>query len=150
MGWDEGAYPYGEEQSFAYRFARDRTAGEHLAYDPVPSVGRRFDIAGGCAMIGHYFPGRVRVLYPVYAIRMLLALLVWLWQGDNRHRPAAERAGATVRVIISVPWMLWRHGWAVGPSAVRRVTTLRSDEREDRVNRRNLPPVSTGGSLDTH
>lgn len=163
-GWDEGRFPYGEEQSFAYRFARQHVGGEHLAYDPAPLVGRRFDIPGGCdrrsgtdwftrelaarihyyhGMIGHYFPWRFRLLYPIYVMRMLVAMIVWIWQRDNAHRPSSERTEATLRVIAGVPGMIWRHGWTVEPTAVRRVTTLRGDEREHRVIRRNLPPVST-------
>lgn len=144
-GWDESRFPYGEEQSFAFRFARRRGAGEHLVYDPVPSVERRFDIPGGCdrragtdwserelaarihfyhAMVGHYFPWRFRLFYPAYLIRMVAAMVEWIWHRDNRHHTLVDRAWATMGLITRVPTLLWRHGWKRDPTAVRRVLLL--------------------------
>ncbi len=144
-GWDEGLHPYGEEQSFAYRFAHVRRPGEHLLYDPHPTVHRRFDIDGGCArragdnwsekelagrvhfyhaLIGYYFPWRFRLLYPIYVIQMLLHMIEWIWDRDNHHRSRFERVRATVSVIVRLPRLLWRGGWRLAPSRIKRVLSL--------------------------
>jgi glycosyltransferase involved in cell wall biosynthesis len=157
-GWDEGLQPYGEEQSFAYRFARQRRPGEHLVYDPIPTVHRRFDIGGGCArrerddwylrelagrvhfyhaMIAHYFPWRFRLLYPIYVTHLVIHLIEWIWDRDNRHRSRGELVRATMGAIAHLPGTLWRDGWRLDQHRIRRVTSLGP-----------LPPLASGLDVD--
>lgn len=82
-GWDlEDDH---DEDSFNFRFARVRRAGEYFAYDPDPVMLRRLDVKGGLGrrlhsvperlaaelryshrVVRRYHPGRFYALYPCY------------------------------------------------------------------------------------
>lgn len=134
-GWDEGI-GYGEEQSFSIRFQRQRADGEYFAYDPTPVIQRRLDIAGGLErrtgddwyrqelagrvayyhrVVGHYFPWRFRLLYPLYIVRVVQQAWGWIWDNDNRRRGTWGRVRATLGVLGWLPGALfgalWRDDW---------------------------------------
>jgi glycosyltransferase involved in cell wall biosynthesis len=143
-GWDEGI-PMGEEQSFAFKFARDRRPGERLSYDPRPQVWRRVNINGGLdrrscrdwyrrdlegrviyyhGVVGHYFPWRFRLLYPLFLLRVIEQVLIWLWDADNAERTFGERLRATLLTLAEFPAIEWRVGWRLDRSAIRRAPAL--------------------------
>jgi glycosyltransferase involved in cell wall biosynthesis len=140
-GWDEGV-PMGEEQSFAFKLARARRAGEYLVYDPTPIAWRRVHIDGGLdrrsgadwylkdlagrviyyhGVVGHYFPWRFRLLYPLYVLRTWQQVVAWIWDGDNAGRSLSERLRASLGTLAALPAMEWREGWRRPPEAIRRV-----------------------------
>jgi hypothetical protein len=143
-GWDEGI-PMGEEQSFAFKFARARRPGEHLTYDPRPQVWRRVNIDGGLdrrsrhdwyrrdlegrviyyhGVVAHYFPWRFRLLYPLYLLRVIEQVLIWLWDADNADRGFGERLRATLLTLAEFPGIEWRMGWRLNRGAIRRAPAL--------------------------
>ena len=114
-GWDEGI-PMHEEQSFAFKFARQRRPGERFVFDPSAVIWRRTDVPGGLNrraaddwpvrelearlfyykhIVGHYFERRYRMLFPLFWLRAVEQVLVWIWDSDNAHRSVAERLSAT-------------------------------------------------------
>jgi glycosyltransferase involved in cell wall biosynthesis len=122
-GWDEGI-PMNEEQSFAIKFARQRAPGERFVFDPRPIVWRRTDIPGGlnrragddwCIrelearlfyykhVVGYYFPWRYRLLEPLFWLRGMEQVLVWIWDRDNAHRPLEQRVRASVELVTELP-----------------------------------------------
>ena len=141
-GWDEGV-PMGEEQSFAFRFAQGRRPGERFVYDPNPLVWRRVGIPGGLDrrshpqwhirelesrvvyyrdVVGHYFPWRYRLLYPLYVARLVEQTWEWIWDRDNRWRTLSVRLRATAEVVTKLPTALRRPGQ--DRDGVRRVESL--------------------------
>jgi glycosyltransferase involved in cell wall biosynthesis len=144
-GWDEGVPPFGEEQSFAFKFSRDRRPGEYFVYDPEPLVWRRPNVAGGGerrsggdwyrrelaarviyyhGIVGHYFPIRFRLLYPLYLMRTAVKIVEWIWDRDNGWRTRGERLRASLMAPLLLPATLWRHGWRAPHGAIRRVQSL--------------------------
>lgn len=84
-GWDDETDH--DEDSFNFRFARVRRAGEYFAYDPRPAIVRRLDVPGGLGrrqqtvaarlraelrfshgVIRKYHPWRFWALYPAYVV----------------------------------------------------------------------------------
>lgn len=143
-GWDEGV-PMGEELSFFFKYERARQPGEYLVYDPRPVIWRRVDVPGGLDrrtrsdwylnelrgrlifyhhVVGHYFPWRFRLLYPLFVARAAERVLVWIWDSDNRAHRFAERLAASFATLAAVPVMAWRHGSRREAQAVRRVARL--------------------------
>ncbi len=143
-GWDEGV-PMGEEQSFAFRLARTRTPREYLVYDPKPLIHRRVDVPGGLdrrsssdwdrkdlvgriiyyhGVVAHYFPWRFRLLYPLFVLRILQQVLVWLWDADNAKRTPGERIKASFRTLAAFPTIAWHLGWRLPPGTIKRVEAL--------------------------
>jgi glycosyltransferase involved in cell wall biosynthesis len=143
-GWDEGI-PMGEEQSFAFRLAANRRPGEFLVYDPEPIIWRRVDIPGGLdrrasdgwyvnelmgriiyyhGVVAHYFPRRFRLLYPLYVLRELEQVLIWLWDPDNAGRSLSERLRASIMTMVRLPTLEWSHGWRLPRERIRRVPVL--------------------------
>ncbi|NOZ86456.1 MAG: glycosyltransferase [Deltaproteobacteria bacterium] len=132
-GWDEGI-PVGEEQSFSFKFARNRKPGEQFIYDPKPIIWRRVNIEGGLNrrskpdwyirelnarisyyhdVVAYYFPWRVRLLYPIFLLRTLEQVWEWIWDPDNNNRDAMERFKACAAVVLHLPVSLhrrWRQG----------------------------------------
>jgi glycosyltransferase involved in cell wall biosynthesis len=148
-GWDEGI-PMHEEQSFAFKFHRHRSPGEHFVFDPGPTIQRRTDIPGGLErrtrkdwarweletrlfyyerVVGHYFPVRYRLLCPLFVLRGVQQVLFWIWDGDNRHRGFFERMRATIDLVPSVRLALALPRFSA--SDVRRVSALQQDARAD-------------------
>jgi len=143
-GWDEGI-PVGEEQSFAFKFARDRKPDERFIYDPEPLVWRRVDIEGGLDrrsgpdwhlrefeariayyhdVVGYYFPWRLRLLYPIFILRAIEQVWEWIWDADNNGHSTRERAMACAAVVRRLPILLWRRWRHSATSQVRRVDHL--------------------------
>jgi glycosyltransferase involved in cell wall biosynthesis len=145
-GWDEGI-GYGEEQSFSFRFHRSRRRGEYFAYDPAPVIHRRVDVPGGLdrrtsadwyrqelagrvayyhRVVGHYFPWRFRLLYPLFVARAVQQAWGWIWDNDNKRRGTWGRVAATLGVIRRLPGSIWRDGWRPPPGGIRRQPRLDS------------------------
>ena len=122
-GWDEGI-PMHEEQSFAFKFDRDRRPGERFVFDPRAIMWRRSDIPGGLNrrsgddwhmrelegrlfyykhVVGFYFARRYRLMLPLFWLRAVEQVLVWIWDSDNRHRSLGERLRACSDVVAGLP-----------------------------------------------
>jgi GT2 family glycosyltransferase len=142
-GWDEGVPTWGEEQSFAFKLKRAKRCGEYLVFDPRPQIWRRTDIPGGAdrrtvhgwhrkelaarvgyyhRVVGHYYPWRFRLLYPFYALRTLVQMEDWIWDGDNKWHGLANRLAASVDVAVRLPLFLWREARA--GHVAKRITKL--------------------------
>lgn len=142
-GWDEGLTMH-EEQSFCFKYEAARQPGEYLVYDPRPRIWRRVDIAGGLdrrtrpdwhvhelrgrllfyhAVVGHYFPWRFRVLYPLFVLRAAERVLMWIWDADNRHHGLGGRLRASLAVLVALLPEAYRCGRR-RRAAIRRVTSL--------------------------
>jgi len=138
-GWDEGI-PMNEEQSFAIKFARQRKPGEKFVFDPTAIIWRRTDIPGGLGrrtredwhlhelearlfyyqhVVGHYFERRYRMLRPLFWLRGIEQVVIWIWDADNRHRSFGERLRASVEVVSGLRAVLRFQRFS--ESAVRRV-----------------------------
>jgi glycosyltransferase involved in cell wall biosynthesis len=138
-GWDEGI-PMGEEQSFAFKFARHRRQGERFVFDPTAVMWRRTDVPGGLErrtgcdwhlrdlearlfyyehVVAYYFPRRYRLLRPLFWLRGVQQSLFWIWDPDNGHRSWAERLAASVELFVRFPNALRSERFPA--SAVRRV-----------------------------
>jgi glycosyltransferase involved in cell wall biosynthesis len=138
-GWDEGI-PMNEEQSFAIKFARQKKGGERFVFDPTALMWRRTDVPGGLNrragddwhmrelearlfyyehVVGYYFAWRYRLMLPLFWLRGVEQVLVWIWDADNRHRSFGERARASVEVFARLPSALRFDRFPA--SAVRRV-----------------------------
>jgi glycosyltransferase involved in cell wall biosynthesis len=138
-GWDEGI-PMNEEQSFAIKFARSRRAGEKFVFDPSALMWRRTNVPGGLErrrgddwymrelearlfyykhVVGYYFARRYRTLLPLFWLRGIEQVLVWIWDSDNRHRSFGEKAVASLQVFVRLPEALRSNRFS--PADVRRV-----------------------------
>jgi hypothetical protein len=138
-GWDEGI-PMNEEQSFAIKFARQRKPGEKFVFDPTALMWRRTNVPGGLGrrsgtdwhlrelearlfyyqhVVGHYFERRYRTLRPLFWLRGIEQVVVWIWDADNRHRSVGERVRASFEVVWGLPGVLRFHRFP--ENAVRRV-----------------------------
>jgi len=119
-GWDEGI-PMNEEQSFAIKFARQRRPGEKFVFDPSALMWRRTDVPGGLDrrrgddwymrelegrlfyykhVVGYYFARRYRMMLPLFWLRGIEQVLVWIWDSDNGHRSFGERLSASFQVVL--------------------------------------------------
>ncbi len=122
-GWDEGV-PMHEEQSFAFKFAQNRRPGERFVFDPTAVMWRRTGVPGGLSrragedwhirelearlffykhVVGHYFERRYRLLFPLFWLRGIEQVIVWIWDPDNADRPLTARMRASVEVIWALP-----------------------------------------------
>jgi glycosyltransferase involved in cell wall biosynthesis len=138
-GLDEGL-EWGEEDTFAFKFARLRRDGEYLVFDPKPCMWRRLDVAGGLdrrhqpnwhinelvrrvtyyhTVTARYFPWRFRILYPLYVGRSLVKTEIWIWDPDNRHHSNFDRARASLDALARFPKVLWTHGLRAAAKATR-------------------------------
>jgi len=119
-GWDEGI-PMGEEQSFAFKFARQKSPDEYFKFDPGPVMWRRTNVAGGLGrrenegwhlreldsrffyykhVVGYYFPRRFALLRPLFVIRAILQVFEWIWDPDNCQHSVSERLTASVEIFV--------------------------------------------------
>lgn len=122
-GWDEGV-PMHEEQSFAFKFALHKRPGERFVFDPSALMWRRTGVPGGLGrragndwhvrelegrlffykhVVGHYFAERYRRLAPLFWLRGLEQVIVWIWDPDNADRSLGERLRASFEVILALP-----------------------------------------------
>ena len=130
-----------EEQSFAIKFARQRKRGEKFVFDPTALMWRRTNVPGGLGrrsgddwhlrelearlfyyqhVVGHYFERRYRTLRPLFWLRGIEQVVVWIWDADNSHRSFGERVRASYEVVTSLADVLRFDRFP--ESAVRRVT----------------------------
>jgi glycosyltransferase involved in cell wall biosynthesis len=142
-GWDEGI-PMNEEQSFAIKFARARQPGEKFVFDPSPLMWRRTSVPGGLDrrrgddwhmrelearlfyykhIVGYYFERRYRMLVPLFWLRGIEQVLVWIWDSDNGHRSFGERVSASFEVVVRLPQALRSRRFSAGD--IRRVPEWR-------------------------
>lgn len=122
-GWDEGV-PMHEEQSFAFKFALGRRAGEYFVFDPTALMWRRTGVPGGLGrragddwhvrelegrlffykhVVGHYFSTRYKLLFPLFWLRGVEQVIAWIWDPDNADRSLSSRLRASVEVIGALP-----------------------------------------------
>ncbi len=137
-GWDEGV-PMGEEQSFAFRFARLKIAGEYFKFDPAPTIWRRTNVPGGLGrrehegwhlrelearlfyykyVVGHYFPVRFALPRPLFVARAVTQVLEWVWDPDNRDHSVRDRLRASVELLVKLHRVL--AGKRYDPRRIRR------------------------------
>jgi glycosyltransferase involved in cell wall biosynthesis len=129
--WDE-CTPIEDEPSLAYRINAGKRADEYLLFDPAIRMIRRLDIPGGMAkrtmsgptyaqrvftflhnIIGHYFPVRFALLYPVYVGFVAYHVIEWICSDSKRHRTLPRRIWAVSGLVLSlVPlWAAWLVVW---------------------------------------
>ncbi|HET6612607.1 MAG TPA: glycosyltransferase [Kofleriaceae bacterium] len=125
-GWDVDTR-IEDEASFGYRAQRAMTDGEYFCFDPRPVVVRRLDVRGGldkrfmtagqyCErlldfahhIIGRYFPGRIKWLYPLYALALYGWTVDWIWTDSQRYATLPARVGATVWMLGALPFHVTR------------------------------------------
>ncbi len=125
-GWDEGI-PMNEEQSFAIKFARQKSPQEKFVFDPEAIMWRRTNVPGGLNrragddwhmrelearlfyykhVVGYYFERRYRALFPLFWARGIEQVLLWIWDSDNGHRSFGERLRASVELVSRLPQAL--------------------------------------------
>lgn len=125
-GWDEDTR-IEDEASFGYRAQRAKNPDEYFCFDPRPVVRRRLDVRGGldkrfmtagqyCErlldfahhIIGRYFPIRLKVLYPLYALALYGWTVDWIWTDSQRYATAPSRIAATVWMLPALPFHIIR------------------------------------------
>ena len=119
--WDVDT-PIEDETSLGIRIGRGLAPGEYLCFDPRPRLRRRLDVGGGLAkreagapsffarfmrfvhaILGRYYPRRVRLLYPVYAFFGLIWTFAWIWADSRAHRTFAHRLGSSALFLVVWP-----------------------------------------------
>jgi len=119
--WDTDT-PIEDETSLGIRIGRGLAPGEYLCFDPRPRLRRRLDVDGGLAkreagapsffarfmrfvhaILGRYYPRRVRLLYPAYAFFGLIWTFAWIWADSRAHRTFAHRLGSSALFLVSWP-----------------------------------------------
>ena len=130
--WDE-CTPIEDEPSLAYRINAGKQPDEYMLFDPNVKMIRRLDVPGGMAkrtmsapryakrvftfmhnIIGHYFPLRFALLYPLYLYFVGFHCVQWIVSDSKRHQNWAERIGASVGIVLALPvlWLAWLGEWA--------------------------------------
>jgi hypothetical protein len=131
--WDE-CTPIEDEPSLAFRINADKADDEYLLFDPDVKMIRRLDVPGGMAkrtmsgpryakrvftflhnIIGHYYPMRFVLLYPLYIYMCAYHVTQWICSDSIKHRTLAQRVWATSGLMISILplWAIWLASWAV-------------------------------------
>jgi glycosyltransferase involved in cell wall biosynthesis len=119
--WDTDT-PIEDETSLGIRISRGLEPGEYLCFDPRPRLRRRLDLEGGLAkrtmssrrfferfmrfvhaILGRYYPTRVRLLYPAYAFFGLIWTFVWIWADSMSHKSFAQRLGGSLLFFLVWP-----------------------------------------------
>ena len=129
--WDE-CTPIEDEPSLAYRINKEKRADEYLRFEPSVKMIRRLDIPGGMAkrtmsgpvyarrvfafmhnVIGHYFPVRFVLLYPLYIYMLGYNVIQWICSDSKKHTTLAQRIWATTGFcLVGLPlWSLWLVQW---------------------------------------
>ncbi len=125
--WDE-CTPIEDEPSLAYRIAAGKHADEYVLFDPAPKMIRRLNAPGGMAkrglsgpeygrrvftfmhnIIGHYFPVRFALLYPLYISFLGVHCTEWIVSDSKKHTTVGARAVAVTGLWLTLPflWMYW-------------------------------------------
>ena len=131
--WDE-CTPIEDEPSLAYRINAGKHHDEYLLFDPAPRMIRRLDVPGGMAkrtmsgpvyakrvftflhnIIGHYFPIRFVLLYPLYIYLVAYHVIQWICSDSKKHQTLARRIWAVAGIVLSlIPlWTIWLAEWLV-------------------------------------
>ncbi len=131
--WDE-CTPIEDEPSLAYRINAGKRHDEYLLFDPEPKMIRRLDVPGGMAkrtmsgpvyakrvftflhnIIGHYFPIRFGLLYPLYLYFVAYHVVQWICSDSKKHQTLVRRIWAVSGICLSlVPlWAVWLAEWWV-------------------------------------
>ncbi|MEO7735749.1 MAG: glycosyltransferase [Kofleriaceae bacterium] len=129
--WDE-CTPIEDEPSLSYRINAAKRADEYLLFDPAPKMIRRLDVPGGMAkrtmsgpvyarrvftflhnVIGHYFPVRFVLLYPLYLYFVGYHVIQWICSDSKKHQTLPRRIWATAGICLSlIPlWTVWLVDW---------------------------------------
>ncbi|HEY0253354.1 MAG TPA: glycosyltransferase family 2 protein [Kofleriaceae bacterium] len=133
--WDE-CTPIEDEPSLAFRINAGKDADEYMLFDPDVKMIRRLDVPGGMGkrtmsgpfyakrvftflhnIIGHYFPARFVLLYPLYIYMLSYHVTQWICSDSIKHRTLAQRVFATAGFFI-VLFPLWAY-WLVELGAKR-------------------------------
>ncbi len=125
--WDE-CTPIEDEPSLSYRIAAGKADDEYLLFDPDVKMIRRLDVPGGMAkrtlsgpayakkvftflhnVLGHYFPMRFAMLYPIYIYFVGYHVIQWIVSDSKKHVTLPQRIGAvTGFVVVALPlWSFW-------------------------------------------
>jgi glycosyltransferase involved in cell wall biosynthesis len=131
--WDE-CTPIEDEPSLAYRINAGKRPDEYLLFDPAPTMIRRLDVPGGMAkrtlsgpvyakrvftflhnIIGHYFPIRFGLLYPLYIYFVAYHVIQWICSDSKKHQTLARRIWAVSGVCVALLplWSIWLAEWWV-------------------------------------
>ncbi|MDB4959180.1 MAG: glycosyl transferase family protein [Myxococcales bacterium] len=129
--WDE-CTPIEDEPSLAYRINAGKREDEYLLFDPSVEMIRRLDVPGGMAkrtmsgphyakrvftflhnIIGHYFPVRFLLLYPLYLYMLCYHVTQWICSDSIKHRTLAQRVWACTGFYLSIIplWCFWLASW---------------------------------------
>ncbi|HUQ02261.1 MAG TPA: glycosyltransferase family 2 protein [Kofleriaceae bacterium] len=129
--WDECTL-IEDEQSFNYRVRRAKQPGEYLLFDPAPAMVRRFDVPGGMDkrhmtprhmtrrifdfqhdVLGHYFPVRFALLYPIYVIVAYAVAMDWVWNELAARGSWRRRLWTSAQLAVELPfvWLGWLAQW---------------------------------------
>jgi glycosyltransferase involved in cell wall biosynthesis len=121
-GWDEDT-PIEDETSLGIRVKRGLRDGEYIAFDPRARLQRGFDLVGGLdkrrhttaryfarfmtfvhAILGRYYPWRVRVLYPCYVFGAWRFTVGWLWDDSMAHDTLGKKLLGTLTFTLALPY----------------------------------------------
>jgi len=129
--WDE-CTPIEDEPSLAYRINAGKRPDEYLLFDPAPKMIRRLDVPGGMAkrtmsgpvyakrvftflhnIIGHYFPVRFALLYPLYIYFVAYHVIQWICSDSKKHQTLVRRIWAVSGLCLSLLplWAVWVADW---------------------------------------
>jgi len=129
--WDE-CTPIEDEPSLAYRVNAGKRHDEYLLFDPEPKMIRRLDVPGGMAkrtmsgpvyakrvftflhnIVGHYFPVRFALLYPLYIYFVAYHVIQWICSDSKKHQTLARRIWAVSGLCLSLLplWTVWVAQW---------------------------------------
>ncbi len=129
--WDE-CTPIEDEPSLAYRINASKDRDEYLLFDPEPKMIRRLDVPGGMAkrtmsgpvyaqrvftflhnIIGHYFPVRFVLLYPLYIYLVAYHVIQWICSDSKKHQVLSQRILAVSGLCLSLLplWAVWLVEW---------------------------------------
>src|ERR1044071_4897775 len=125
--WDE-CTPIEDEPSLAFRINAAKRSDEYLLFDPGPKMIRRLDVPGGMAkrmmsgpayakrvftflhnIIGHYFPVRFVLLYPLYIYLVAYHVIQWICSDSKKHHTLWRRIWAVSGLCLSLLplWAAW-------------------------------------------
>lgn len=131
--WDE-CTPIEDEPSLAFRINAGKAPGEYLLFDPDVKMIRRLDVPGGMGkrtmsgpayakrvftflhnIIGHYFPMRFVLLYPLYLYMASYHVTQWICSDSIKHRTLFQRIWATSGFFLALfpMWTFWLASWTV-------------------------------------
>lgn len=127
--WDE-CTPVEDELSFNYRLTARKRPDEYLLYDSDALMIRGVDLPGGMDkrflpltrhgerlfeflhnIIGHYFPVRFVLLYPVYVILLYAVCCGALWSHSRQRHGPARKLVMMFALLLALPF-LWI-GWTL-------------------------------------